>query len=242
MLDFLLVIPTLNEEKYMKEMLDKATKVLGLLFKNYLIVVVDASSTDRTELVVKQAIKANPRLQFIKRKKRGQRGSDVMYGMSRYDAKLYCYVDVDLAPSLVHLKNLIALNKEGYDVVLGSRYIDSGLLHRPPLRLAVSKAYNLMINILFGDKVRDHQIGFRIFDRKAFSLIRRSYREAHWAWDTEVILLAHYNHLKICEVPVRWIERRSERTGIRRLLRDVGIFIPSMARMFYRFRIAGELN
>ena len=242
MLEFLLVIPTFNEEEYIKEILDKAAKVLGPIFRDYHIVVVDASSTDGTELIVKRMMKQDRRLSLIRRIKRGQRGSDVMYGMSRYDAKLYCYVDVDLAPSLVHLKNMIALTKEGYDVVLGSRYIDSGLLHRPPLRLAVSKAYNLMINILFGDKVRDHQIGFRIFDRKAFGLMRKSCREAHWAWDTEAILLAHYNHLRICEVPVRWVERRSERTSIRRLLKDVGIFIPSMARMFYRFRIAREFS
>ncbi|MGA3020723.1 MAG: glycosyltransferase [Candidatus Micrarchaeales archaeon] len=240
MLDFLLVIPTLNEKDYVEEMLNGAIKLIDPLFKKYLIVVVDASSDDGTEEIIKRMMKTNPQIRLIRRKLRGQRGADVMYGMSRYESKLYLYIDTDLYPSLGYLKDLLAAYEKGCDVVLGSRYLKSSRLHRPPLRYAFSKIYNSLINLLFWDGVKDHQIGFRLFDRKAFTLLYENCREKHWAWDTEVILLAHFNHLKICEVPIRWVERRNKKTSLRRLSKDILIFTPSIVRLFYRFRIANE--
>ena len=160
--------------------------------------------------------------------------------MHRYRAKTYCYVDADLLPSMHHMKELLKRYDKGYDVVLASRYKNGSLLKRPPLRKAVSLAYNKMINILFDESIRDHQCGFKLFSARAFRLIYRNSEENHWVWDTEAILLAHYNGMRICEVPVIWEERRSKSTSVVRLLKDIGIFIPGMARLFYRFRIRRE--
>jgi dolichol-phosphate mannosyltransferase len=240
MLDFLLVIPTLNEKNYVEEMLNGAIKFVGPLFKKYIIVVVDASSDDGTEEIIERMMKTNPQIRLIRRKRRGQRGADVMYGMSRYESKLYSYIDTDLYPSLGYLKSMLAAHEKDYDMVLGSRYLKSSQLHRPPLRYIFSKLYNLLINLLFWDRVKDHQIGFRLFDRKAFTLLYKNCREKHWAWDTEAILIAHFNHLKICEIPIRWVERRNKKTSLRRLFNDIIIFTPSIIRLFYRFRIANE--
>ena len=240
MLDLVLVIPTLNERGYIEEMLTGSIKLLDPLFKNYLIVVVDASSTDGTDAIVRGIMKGHPQVRLLQRKRRGQRGADVMYGMSKYRSRLYSYVDVDLAPSLHYLKKLLALHDEGFDLVTGSRYLDASVTNRPPLRRFVSKCYNSMINVVFGDEVKDHQIGFKLFDDVAFDLMRKECRERHWAWDPEAVLVAHYNHLRIKEVPISWTERRNTRTSIRRLSKDILIFTPSLFRMFYRFRISHD--
>ena len=136
-----------------------------------------------------------------------------------------------------YIRDLVRKQKSGYDVVLASRYSAGSKLRRPPLRKAFSQAYNMMINLIFGDSVTDHQCGFKLFSRKAFDEMYKDSREDHWAWDTETILLAYYKKMKMCEVPIEWSERRNRRTGIMRLFKDIYIFIPGITRLFYRFRI-----
>ena len=238
MIDFLLVIPTYNEEKYIKEMIVHSDKLLSGIYRDYRIVVVDASSSDLTTSIVKETMHEMGRLSILESARPGSRGRDVLLGMRQYRSRIYCYVDADLLPSMKYLNNLLRCHENGYDVVLASRYKNSRLLKRPPLRKAVSIAYNRLINILFSESVTDHQCGFKLFGERAFALVSKKSEEKHWVWDTEVILLARYNKMQICEVPITWTERRSKRTGIIRLVKDVCIFVPGIARLFYRFRIS----
>ena len=238
MLDFLLVIPTFNEETFIKDMVSGSDRLLSKMYRNYKIVIIDAHSTDSTIKIVKGMSRRMPRVEIFESGIRGKRGRDVLYGMHKFDSKLYCYMDADLSPSISYIGDLVRKQRSGYDVVLASRYSLGSKLQRPPLREAFSRTYNIMVNLIFGDKVTDHQCGFKLFSKKAFDEIYEESEEGHWAWDTETILIAHYRKMKMCEVPIRWSERRNQRTGIARLLKDIYIFVPGIARLFYRFRIS----
>jgi glycosyltransferase AglD len=242
MLDFVMVVPTLNEEVYIGEIVSSADALLGRMFRHYRIVVVDESSTDRTVQIVRQLMRRHKSLRLIDRRTPGNRGLDARYGMSKFDARLYFYIDADLKPSLPYLRELVKKGREGYDVVTGSRYVDEGLVRRPPLRTAVSKCYNLLLNILFGEDIKDHQCGFKLFSRRAFVHINRQSEENHWMWDVEIFLIAQCNRLSICEVPIVYIERKSKRTPILRLLKDIRIHSPGIARLYYRYRIRKECS
>ena len=238
MLDFLLVIPTFNEEAFIREMISSSNRLLSKMYRNYKIVIIDAHSVDSTIDIVKEMSRRIPKVEILESGIRGKRGRDVLYGMHGFNSKLYCYMDADLGPSVSYIKDLVKKQRIGYDVVLASRYSLGSKLRRPPLRKAFSRTYNIMINLIFGDNVTDHQCGFKLFSKKAFNEIYRYSEENHWTWDTETILIAHYKKMRMCEVPIRWSERRNRRTGIIRLLKDVYIFVPSLIRLFYRFRIS----
>lgn len=241
MLDFVMVIPTLNEERYIGEMLAAADKQLSEMFKKYRIVVVDESSKDATTKIVRQFMRTHKSVALISGRKPANRGFDVEYGMSKYDAKAYFYIDADLKPSLPYLNNAIKRFRNGCDVVTGSKYANESIAKRPPLRTAVSKSYNLMVNLVFGDNILDHQCGFKLFNRNAFSIIKKRSKEKHWVWDTEVLLIAHYNNLKVCEIPILMKERKwAKRTPLKRLLKDVAEFTTGLSKMFYRFKIMKE--
>ena len=238
MLDFLLVIPTFNEEAFIRDMISSSDRLLSKMYKNYKIVIIDAHSTDSTIGIVKRISRHMPRVEIFESGIRGKRGRDVLYGMHKFDSKLYCYMDADLSPSTSYIRDLVRKQRSGYEVVLASRYGLGSKLQRPPLRKAFSRAYNIIINLIFGDEVTDHQCGFKLFSKKAFNEIYKDSKEGHWAWDTEAILIAHYKKMKMCEVPIKWSERRNRRTGIARLLKDIYIFVPSVVSLFYRFRIS----
>jgi hypothetical protein len=174
---------------------------------------------------------------FIGHKVHTLRGYDARDAIRKVDARLYFYVDVDLAPSIGHFKDLLVAQKKGYNAVLGSRYVGSSALERPPLRLFVSKAYNRLLNLFFRESITDHQCGFRLFDERAAEIIRTESREAHWMWDTEVILLALRGGLSVCEVPIPWRERRSKRTPLRRLVGDIWLHGTGILRLFVRFSL-----
>jgi len=242
MLDFVMVIPTLNEQKYIGALVDTSNKLLRTMFKSYMIVVVDESSTDNTIKIMKSIMKENKSVNLIGNRTPASRGLDVRYAMSKYDSKLYFCIDADLEPTVKYLKDAVKAYNSGCEYVTGSRYINEKLVKRPPLRKLVSKSYNKLINIIFNDKVRDHQCGFKLFSKKAFKIAESASKERHWMWDTEVNLIMSYSDLKICEIPIEWTERRGNRTPIRRLLTDICTSIPGIFVLFYRFRIKKEYS
>lgn len=241
MLDLLLVIPTLNEEKYIKEIIIKCDNTVKRSFHNYRIAIADGGSHDLTQSIVESLGSRYP-IDFVSAAMRNERGSRILYTMSKYRSRLYFFVDADLAPSMTHFKEAVDASRKGYNLVLGSRYKDKRMVKRPILRKIVSRSYNKMINILFSDNIIDHQCGFRLFDSGTFKVIKEYSREKHSAWDTEMILIAISNKLRIKEIPIKWTERRSKHTSIKRLVGDVSVFIPSLVRMLYRFKLKNNSN
>lgn len=235
MLDLLLVIPTLNEEKNIKEIIPVAQRILKKNFKKYAIVVVDAESTDGTVQYVKSVMKSESHIQLMTGK-RHNRGADVMKGFSWNPSRLYCYIDADLRPTIGYLPRMAKAIDKGNDLVTGSRYLEGSMLHRPKLRLLVSLFYNNMIHWIFHDGVTDHQCGFKMFDRRALEMCKRYCKETHWAWDTEAILVCKQKNLRVLEIPIYWAERRSKNTNLKRLVNDILMFIPSVIGMYVRLR------
>jgi glycosyltransferase involved in cell wall biosynthesis len=239
MLDFLLAIPTMNEKKYVAEILEETEAMLKRKFNNYKIVIVDASSEESEITLLKNLTKNNKNVELITGRNPSNKGSDVRYAFSRYDSKLYCFIDADLSPSIEYLKQMFGYFPYKCDLVIGSRYADKAVVQRPKLLLFASLSYNKLINIFFGDKVKDHQCGLKMFNRKALKIIKKFSQENHFAWDTEIILICTYKGLKLCEMPIYWVERRRQKTSIKKLVSDTLVFIPAMIRMFYRFKVKG---
>ena len=244
MFEFLLVIPTLNEDKYIGSMLSNSEKELRSIYSDgrFLIVVADAGSEDATISVVERFMKNHRNVVLTRSSHIAERGYDVMHAMSMHKSKLYCYIDADLAPSLPYLKRAITKSAEGYDLVLGSRYLRASITRRPAVRRLFSIVYNGLIRNMFSDGITDHQCGFRIFNRKAFRVLSKKSTERHWVWDTEVILIARHSNLKIIETPIKWVEQRSDKTNYSRLLKDILLFIPGIARLIHRFILGRELG
>jgi glycosyltransferase involved in cell wall biosynthesis len=237
MLEFLLVIPTINEDKYLSEILGPLRRVLKNRFKNYRMVIIDGSTDERIKTFLRGIAASSNDTDVILGREPHNKGADIMYAFSRYEAKRYCFVDADLAPSIKFIAHMLSGAFDSCDLVMGSRYAETSLVHRPKLRLFVSLAYNRMVNLIFSDGIKDHQCGLKMFDRKALEAVRAYSIERHFAWDTEAILACMYKNLKICEMPMEWTERRSRKTNMKRLVGDTLIFTPALLRMFYRFRV-----
>ena len=238
MYDIVLAIPAYNEERFIAGMLSSADRTLRSITQRYKIVVVIVKSSDRT-LEIARSVAAKRRcIAIIPNRERNARGLDLMYAFSKYKSKLYCYIDADLGKNIQMLKRMAMLT-DRYDVVVGSKYTRHSRISRPVARHLMSVMYNTLLTLLFNDGIRDHQCGFKLFNRRALSLVRRYSMEPHWTWDTEVMLICSYGGMKIHEMPISWSdERHLDQIAImRRVASDTAAFSLPLLRMFYRFRV-----
>lgn len=243
MIDLLLVIPSRNEQEFIRGTLLEADKALRNLMTNYKIVIVDASSGDGTVEIVEKIAEKDKRVDIIKDREPGAKGADIMYAFSKYDSRFYGFVDSDMVSTISSLRNLLRY-KDNYDVIIGSRYMTSEIPERPMTRLYPSIIYNGLLSMMYRDGIRDHQCGFKLFSRKAVCLIRKYSLERHWAWDTEALLICKYGGLGIVEKKVSWKETRDRKSyaNVKTAINYAYFFTFPMLRMFCRFKILGVVK
>jgi dolichol-phosphate mannosyltransferase len=123
-----LVIPTLREAENIRSVLDHVRSVLDPLNVPYEILVVDDDSHDGTDAIVTAIAAEDPRVRLLVRK--GERGLSgaILYGWQRTDAAILGVMDADLQHPPELLPRLLAAVQEGFDLAIGSRYVEGGQL------------------------------------------------------------------------------------------------------------------
>ncbi len=118
------------------------------------------------------------------------------------------------------------------DLAIGSRLASGASVARRPKRELISRAYNLMLRAGFATKVRDAQCGFKAVRAEIARVLLPEIADDGWFFDTELLLLAEHNGLRIHEVPVDWVDDADSRVHlVRTALGD----LAGSARMAKRF-------
>ena len=120
-------------------------------------------------------------------------------------------MDVDLSTDLDALLPLVAPLVSGHsDVAIGSRLAPGASVARRPKREFISRCYNLLLRTVFATRVRDAQCGFKAVRADVARLLLPAIEDDGWFFDTELLLLAERNGLRIHEVPVDWVDDRRQ--------------------------------
>lgn len=122
-------------------------------------------------------------------------------------ADIVSYMDVDLSTNLDCFKSLVKEIANGYDVVVGSKYIKGSRYKRTLFRLVVSKIYNVFFaKIILNAKFTDAQCGFKAMKQSSARKLIPLIKDDSWFFDTELLYLAQKLGYKIKEIPVDWLE------------------------------------
>lgn len=208
---FSLVLPAYNEEGRLESAVKAATSSLS--GTAYEIIIAEDGCSDGTPAIASRLARKYARVRHLHSDAKLGRGRALCNAFANARGSLVAYMDVDLATSPKHLKKLMAQLKRN-DVVTGSRYASGSKARRSAARLALSRAYNLLVNALLGSNLSDHQCGFKGFKRKAAGELCAMAKNNHWFWDTEVLVLAQRNGMKVAEIPVEWNEDAEGKTKI----------------------------
>ena len=219
----LVVIPVLNEARLLVDNTVKLKEYLTKTGLNFTICLyVDPSSDNSMELAKELSSSSAGRVVTMAGQKPVGRGFAVREAWRSISSDFYCFMDADLAAdigSTVEVLGLLATGKA--DVVIGSRYVNGSIVHRPPLRRKVSEIYNGILRLIFRDEVFDHQCGYKFLNHRATQLILRTTDVDSWFWDTELVVVSRFLKLKMIEYPVTWRELKHKKTSMRRLISDI---------------------
>ena len=130
-------------------------------------------------------------------------------------------MDVDLSTDLNALLPLVAPLLSGHsDVAIGSRLARGAAVVRGPKRELISRAYNTILHATLHVRFTDAQCGFKAVTGAAAAQLLPHVRDDGWFFDTELLVLAGRDGLRIHEVPVDWVDDPDSRVRIVRTALD----------------------
>jgi glycosyltransferase involved in cell wall biosynthesis len=94
--------------------------------------------------------------------------------------------------------------REGFDVVIGSRFLGPAAAYRVPLLRKIGmRFFRFLIRAFTGLRITDPTSGFQALSKRAFRFFARNDRFPSDYPDADVIVLLHYAGFRLTEVPVR---------------------------------------
>ena len=230
-----IVIPVYNEEKVLAQSVTRLRDYLVEHFPfTWRITIADNASTDTTWQVAKGLASSLPGVQALHLDQKG-RGRALRAAWTQSDAVTVAYMDVDLSTGLDALLPLVAPLISGHsDVAIGSRLAHGATVARGVQREFISRAYNTILRTVFGHGFKDAQCGFKAVRRDVADVLLPLVQDEEWFFDTELLLLAERNGLRVHEVPVTWIDDPDSRVRVAKTARDDLRGVLRMSRRFLR--------
>ncbi|BDC19566.1 polyprenol monophosphomannose synthase [Acidianus sp. HS-5] len=159
-----IVIPTFNERDNIVRLLPLLSKVIRAS-----IIIVDDDSQDGTAEAVKSL--NSPNIQIIIRKNEKGLGSAIRTGILKAIESSADYIvtmDADLSHDPVYLPSMYEKAREGYDLIIGSRYVKGGGIENWPLkRRVISWGANFLVRLLLRSPLHDNTSNYRVYSTRA---------------------------------------------------------------------------
>jgi glycosyltransferase involved in cell wall biosynthesis len=244
-LDLEIVVPVYNEEQTLRPSIERLHEYLSVEFPfTWQIVIADNASNDRTLEVAQQLSGELDGVRLLHLRAKG-RGRALRAAWLASPARVVCYMDVDLSTDLRALLPLVAPLISGHsDLAIGTRLARSARVRRGPQREFISRSYNLILRAVLRAHFSDAQCGFKAVRTDVAKRLLPTVVDQGWFFDTELLVLAQREGLRIHEVPVDWVDDPDSRVDI---VRTAMGDLRGVARLFaashvVRFAAIGVLS
>ncbi|GAB3526523.1 polyprenol monophosphomannose synthase [Pontibacter brevis] len=210
MKDSLVIIPTYNERENIEAMIRKVM----LLAHPFDLLIIDDGSPDGTADIVREMQLVYPgRLHLETRKGKLGLGTAYIHGFKYALNHGYEYIfemDADFSHNpddLIRLYHACAI--DGYDVAIGSRYIQGvNVVNWPMSRVLMSYFASSYVRMVTGMPIADTTAGFKCYRRKVLETIQlNNIRFVGYAFQIEMKFLSYKYGFKIKEVPIIFTDR-----------------------------------
>lgn len=151
------VLPTLNEEGNIRELIDEIFKSCAD-FADTRVIVVDDASDDETVANAKLAGIGDARAQVIQNRTRIGLGASIGTGLRSAKTDFVVVMDADFTHDPKEIPRLLGVALV-WGFASGSRYVQGGSME-DPIRMKTSQLFQLILRRILGLKVRDLLGGF----------------------------------------------------------------------------------
>ncbi|HLC39834.1 MAG TPA: glycosyltransferase [archaeon] len=203
------VIPTYNEKDSVPVQVRRIQNVLRKNKLNGEILIIDDSSPDGTAEVVRKLQKKykNVRL-FVRPKKEGV-GAAYLFGYVRARGDVIIGIDADGSQNPEYTMDFLKKIGEGYDVVVGSRYIKGSYYERKSKEdkrhYFVSKYGNRFASIWTSVPIHDVFHSFRAIKREVVRHVKTEGKGN--SFFMEFVFRANQKGYRVGEIPVSFLKR-----------------------------------
>mgnify|MGYP001171522871 CR=1 FL=1 len=232
LVDVEIVVPVFNEERTLRASILALHAYIQTMPWRSRIVIADNASVDATPVIAAGLAEELTDVSYLRLAEKG-RGRALRSAWSAANARVVAYMDVDLSTDLAALPVLVAPLLSGHsDVAIGTRLSASSRVTRGAKREFISRSYNRLLRWALRSRFSDAQCGFKAVRADHVPVLLEHVQDQEWFFDTELLVVAERNGLRIHEVPVDWVDdpdssvdimatAMADLRGISRLGRDI---------------------
>ena len=193
------LIPTYNEEKTIKKVINEVKKVTKK-YKSEIIVINDGS-TDSTSKIIKKV----PDIKVINNVKNLGKGYSIRKGIKKAKGDVLIIQDADLEYNPQDISKLLKpFQDNSVKVVYGSRVLKNNPISHWTFNLG-GRLITFITNLLFNSKITDEPTGYKLFRKSILKDINLNCRGFEFC--PEVTAKIAKKGIKIYEVPVSYNPR-----------------------------------
>jgi uncharacterized protein (TIRG00374 family) len=201
------VLPAYDEADTLEHTVEVTLSTLAsfLPADGFEVIVAEDGCDDETPAIADRLARGDERVRHYHSDERLGRGRALERAFRAAEGATLVYLDTDLATDMAHLEELVeSVRTEGYDVATGSRRMPGDRQPRETERGIASDGYNTLVRLILRSELRDHQCGFKAFDREVLFELLDDVHDDHWFWDTELLVKAQRRGYRVREFPVAW--------------------------------------
>ncbi|MBI4025130.1 MAG: glycosyltransferase [Verrucomicrobia bacterium] len=197
------IMPAYNESGRIRDAIFRTHRQLERMTPDFQIVAVDDGSSDGTGDFLDRTAGELDRVTVVKLQPNRGKGEALRQGFLHATGRLIFFLDadMDLPPEQMDVF-LRTMREEGADAVIGSKMHPESRVDYPLHRRVVSVVYFTITRILFGLPIRDTQTGLKLFRREVLERCMPRMLVKAFAYDLELLALAHHDGFRIAEAPV----------------------------------------
>jgi glycosyltransferase involved in cell wall biosynthesis len=211
------IVPTFNEERCIREFLERVSAFLESQELMWEIVVVDDGSSDQTVARVEHAKEADARIRLLTQPHRGK-GAAVRKGMLGALGAWRLMTDADLSVAPDEWATFLgAAVGTDAEVIVGSREAaGSRRIGEPLSRHLIGRIFNWVVRLFVLPGIQDTQCGFKLLRADAARDVFPHVITDGFAFDVELLFLARRAGFLVREVGVVWVCRKDSRVSVSR--------------------------
>lgn len=230
-----IIMPVFNEEDIIYRSLDNTISVMDNSGVKYEIIAVDDGSSDRS---VGEMMKLSDRIIVTGYNRNRGKGYALRYGTKLARGEVIAFFDSDLNIEPSHLplyyNSLVIGNSQ---IAIGSKRIKGASVKTPLARKTLSVLYHIFTKVLLDLKVKDSQVGLKLFKREVVEKVMPILTIERYALDVELLALSSRLGYRILEIPVR-ISMKAQASKIN--IRAIEKMFVDTFRIFYKLRVTKD--
>jgi len=219
-MDVTVCIPVYNEEDYIFDTVSEIMARMGKIsfVDEYEILIADGGSDDSTKDIILNKIE-DERVCLLEFESRMYKGESIEAAFEHSQHEVFVFIDGDgsVNPSFL-LEMLESLRN--HDIVVGFK--QSVESNRSRSRKLATKTLNLILKTVFNSEIKDHQCGFKGFQRSEVRDIFDKTESRGWFWDAEFLIRAQKEGADIKQIPVEWMPKGGSKVN---LIQDTSLFL-----------------